>query len=131
MLINNIISHITPVRNTSVFASSLDIGKAKYKRGGSPNVGQWAFIIAVYCVLLQNCTTFIFKDRPSMPRKSYLFLVFPLISLSGSASNNLFNIKVFSFLLYFLGFIHDTDFFVNDTTRIVSHQQLKNQTPIS
>lgn len=66
-----------------------------------------------------------------MPRKSYLFLVFPLISLSGSASNNLFNIKVFSFLLYFLGFIHDTDFFVNDTTRIVSHQQLKNQTPIS
>ena len=38
-----------------------------------------------------------------------------------------FNIKIFSFLLYFPGFKHDTDLFVNDTTRIVSHQQLKNQ----
>lgn len=65
-----------------------------------------------------------------MLRKPYLVLVFSLNVLCGSASNNLFNVKIFSFLLYFPCFKHDTDLFVNDTTSIVSHQQLKKQTCI-
>lgn len=109
MLISRIISHITPVKNSSVLTSSLDIEKAKYNEGGSPNVGQWAFIIVVYFFVFKTGLRLLLKiDRSSMPRKLFLFLVFPLNILSGSASNNLFNVKVFSFLLYFPGFKHDT-----------------------
>lgn len=46
-----------------------------------------------------------------MPRKTYLFLPFRLNILSGSASNNLINAKIYFFLQYFPGFIHDKDLF--------------------
>lgn len=52
-----------------------------------------------------------------MPRKPYLFLMFHLNILSKSAHNNIFNTKIYIFLLYFPGFIHNTDLFVTGPTK--------------